>query len=139
MAGWHHRLNGHEFEQPQGDSKGQGSLEQCSPWGAKESDTTERLNNHHNIEIYQPVDQNRTPRKKSSLYEILINDKNVFQFNGQRVTNKWCWHNWQAVWQKTVFTLINKKQITDGIDAYCNKYSIKKLKGKLGKTLQYIF
>ena len=36
MVGWHHRLNGHEFEQAQGDSGGQGSLELCSSWGRKE-------------------------------------------------------------------------------------------------------
>ena len=40
MVGWHHRLNGHEIEQTQGDSEGQGSLVCCSPWGSKESDTT---------------------------------------------------------------------------------------------------
>ena len=44
MAGWHHRLNGHEFEQTPGDSEGQGSLVCCNPWDRKESDTTERLN-----------------------------------------------------------------------------------------------
>ena len=46
MVGWHHQLNGHEFEQVLGDSEGQGSLACYSPWGHKESDTTERLNNH---------------------------------------------------------------------------------------------
>ena len=35
MVGWHHRLNGHEFEQALGDSGGQGSLAGCSPWGRK--------------------------------------------------------------------------------------------------------
>ena len=40
IVGWHHRLNGHEFEQTLGDSEGQGSLVCCSPWGRKESDTT---------------------------------------------------------------------------------------------------
>ena len=40
MAGWHHQLNGHEFEQTPGDSEGQGSLARCSPWGCKESDTS---------------------------------------------------------------------------------------------------
>ena len=45
MAGWHHRLNGHEHEQTLGDGEGQGSLVSCSPQGLKESDTTERLNN----------------------------------------------------------------------------------------------
>ena len=37
---WHHRLNGHEFEQPPEDSEGQGSLVCCGPWGHKESDMT---------------------------------------------------------------------------------------------------
>ena len=40
MIGWHYRLNGHEFEQTLGNSKVQGSLACCSPWGHKESDTT---------------------------------------------------------------------------------------------------
>ena len=44
MVGWHHRLNGHEFEQALGVGDGKGSLVCCSPWGHKESDTTE-LNN----------------------------------------------------------------------------------------------
>ena len=44
MVGWHHRLNGHEFEQALGVGDGQGSLACCSPWGCKESDMTERLN-----------------------------------------------------------------------------------------------
>ena len=43
--GWHHQLNGHEFEQTPGDGEGQGSLMCCSPWGCKELDTTEQLNN----------------------------------------------------------------------------------------------
>ena len=41
MVGWHHQLNGHEFEQTLGDREGQGSLACCSPWGHKESDPTE--------------------------------------------------------------------------------------------------
>ena len=43
MAGWHHRFNGHEFEQTPGDSERQGSLASCSPWGGKELDVTEQL------------------------------------------------------------------------------------------------
>ena len=41
MIGWHHQLNGHEFEQAPGDGEGQGSLACCSPWGHKGSDMTE--------------------------------------------------------------------------------------------------
>ena len=44
MAGWHHRLDGHEFEWSPGDCDGQGGLACCNSWGRKESDTTERLN-----------------------------------------------------------------------------------------------
>ena len=44
MIGWHHQLNGHEFQQTLGDNGGQGSLACCSPWGRRESDLTERLN-----------------------------------------------------------------------------------------------
>ena len=41
MVGWHHWLNGQEFEQAPGVGDGQGSLAYCSPWGCKESDKTE--------------------------------------------------------------------------------------------------
>ena len=47
MVGWHHRLDGHQFEQTPGDGEGQGSLSCCSPWGHKELDMTERLNNNN--------------------------------------------------------------------------------------------
>ena len=40
IVGWHHRINGYEFEQTPGDGEGQGSLECCSPWGRKELDMT---------------------------------------------------------------------------------------------------
>ena len=46
MFGWHHRLNGPEFEQALGDDEGQGSLVCCSPWGRKQSDMTKQLNNY---------------------------------------------------------------------------------------------
>ena len=39
MAGWHHQLNGHEFEQTHGDGEGEGSLACCCSWGRKESDS----------------------------------------------------------------------------------------------------
>ena len=41
MAGWHHRFDGHEFEQTPGDSDGQGGLMCCGSWGHKEQDMTE--------------------------------------------------------------------------------------------------
>ena len=50
IPGGAYQLKGHEFEQTLGDSEGQGSLVCCSPWGHKESDTTERLDNSSNKE-----------------------------------------------------------------------------------------
>jgi len=44
MVGYHYQVNGHEFKQVPGFGDGQGSLVCCSPWGCKESDTTEWLN-----------------------------------------------------------------------------------------------
>ena len=44
MIGWHEQINGREFVQAPGDGEGQGSLACCSPWGHKESSTTEQLN-----------------------------------------------------------------------------------------------
>ena len=47
MRWWYHQLDEHDFEQTPGDGKGQGNLACCSPWGRKESDTTERLTNNY--------------------------------------------------------------------------------------------
>ena len=44
MVDWNHQFDGHEFEQTLRIGDGQGGLVCCSPWGRKESDTTERLN-----------------------------------------------------------------------------------------------
>ena len=44
MAGWHHQLDGHEFERTLGVGDGQGALACCDSWGCKELDTTEGLN-----------------------------------------------------------------------------------------------
>ena len=49
MVGWRHPLNGHEFEQAQGDGEGQRGLVCCSPWGHKQLDTTEQLNNNNEV------------------------------------------------------------------------------------------
>ena len=51
MVGWHHRLNGHEFEQALGDSEGQRRLVCCSPWNGKKLDMTEQLNNNNALQF----------------------------------------------------------------------------------------
>ena len=53
-VGWHHSLSRHEFEQTPGDGEGQGSLASYSPWGHKEPDTTERLNNNTHLIQQKP-------------------------------------------------------------------------------------
>ena len=50
MVGWHHRLNGHGFEQTPGDGERQGSLVCCSPQGRKESATTVQLINNNKLD-----------------------------------------------------------------------------------------
>ena len=60
-VGWRHRLDGHEFEQILGDGKGQGSLECCSPWGHRESDMTEQLNNSSSPENSYPQASSLNP------------------------------------------------------------------------------
>ena len=49
MVGWHHQLNGYEFQQTLGDKEGQGSLVCCTRWGHREPDMTEGLNNKYDI------------------------------------------------------------------------------------------
>ena len=67
MLGWHHRLNGHEFEQILGDSEGQGSLACCSPWGHKETDLNERLNNDNKCKLEQYLWNFNQDTAKSSI------------------------------------------------------------------------
>ena len=69
MIGWHHRLNGHEFEQTPGDGEGQGNLVCCSPWGHKESDTTQQLNNNNNIPTLEVMEGKVKTQTKQSLQE----------------------------------------------------------------------
>ena len=76
MIGWHHQLNGHEFEQTPRDGEGQGSLACCSPWGCKELELTEQLSMHAQSysnqnsvvlaqkQTYGSVQQDSEPRNK---------------------------------------------------------------------------
>ena len=62
MVGCRHQLTGHEFEQALGFSDGQGSLACCSPWGVKESDTTEQLNRWTLCKFYELIFWNQDSR-----------------------------------------------------------------------------
>ena len=66
IFGWHHRLNGREFEQAPGDGEGQGSLACWSPWGCKELDTIERLNNNRKFRGQNRSTVNDTTRVQSA-------------------------------------------------------------------------
>ena len=65
MVGWHHQLNGCEFEQALGAGDGQGSLACCNPWGCKESDMTQWLN-------WTDVHQNRCTRIFSTVLFVIV-------------------------------------------------------------------
>ena len=74
IVGWHHQLDGHEFEQASGVGDGQGSLACCSPWGRKELDTTEWLN-WRTTTIIQNIFSQYVPyasQHSKGFYSILI-------------------------------------------------------------------
>ena len=95
MIGWHHRLNGHEFEQIQGNSEGQGNLGCCGPWGCQELYVTKPLKNSskqivpsrwtvglHQAQLFCPVSYLRSEENWADLlyhwpplYPILLNGK----------------------------------------------------------------
>ena len=67
MVGWHHRFNRHKSAQTAGDSEGQGSRACCSPWGRKELDMTQWLNNN---ELY--VCQSQSPNPSHYFFPLCI-------------------------------------------------------------------
>ena len=69
MTGWHHQLNGHEFEQAPGDGEGQGDLVCCSPWVCKDSDTEQPKNNHGKESTCNARDSSPIPGLRRSLRE----------------------------------------------------------------------
>ena len=78
MAGWHHRLDGHESEWALGDGDGQGGLACCNSWGRKESDTTERLNwtdvymyTYVYIHVYIHTDETNKPLSHSVYITVI--------------------------------------------------------------------
>ena len=73
MVGWHHQLNGHEFEQTPGVGDGQGGMECCSPWGHKESDT-ERLNNNNKKAEWEKTLQILTVKHTVSVSCSVVSD-----------------------------------------------------------------
>ena len=73
MVGWHHQLHGHEFEQAPRVGDEQRSLAYCSPWGDKESDTTEQLNwteLHKMYSVLNKMEIQNSIRKKNKILWI---------------------------------------------------------------------
>ena len=77
MVGWHHKLDGHEFEQAPGVGGGQGSLVCCGPWGRKETDTSERWNSNDSrnrrqqIHLRKPARVAFTCALRKAVYRLL--------------------------------------------------------------------
>ena len=73
MVGWHHCLNGHEFEQALGDSEGQERLACCSPWGHKESDMTKDWTTTTKNGLKEASKEIKiAPQEDGSLEEIIL-------------------------------------------------------------------
>ena len=89
MVGWHHQHDGHKFEQTVGDSEGRGSLACCSPWGHKELDTTEWLNNKRMM----------TPN-----FGEVVEHLELSSFTGENVK----WYNNFGTQSGSFFTHLNK-------------------------------
>ena len=104
MVGWHHRLNGHEFEQTLGVGDGQGGLACCSPWGHRELDMTEQLNR----------EGNGTPLQYSCLENPM--DRGAWKAAVHGVTEGWTqlsdftFMHWRRKWQPTPVFLPGESQ-----------------------------
>ena len=71
MVGWHHRLNGFEFDQTPRDDEGQGRLVCCSPWGRTDSDMTEQLKNN-SLSLYIHTHTHTHTGRREIYYENWI-------------------------------------------------------------------
>ena len=82
MIEWHHQLNGHKSEQTPTYSEGQGSLACCNPWGHKELDMTQQLNNNENslAEAADPEDNVLAFQERDSSKFIVIGCFEIFFF-----------------------------------------------------------
>ena len=79
IVGWHHPLNGHEFEQALGDGEGQGSLACCSPWDRKELDTTQQVNNKPSLPKLLACQQKINVEINNEVFYILIFCSNILK------------------------------------------------------------
>ena len=83
MVGWHHWLNGHEFKETPGPSEGQARLVCRSPWGHKESDTTEQLNNNKSLKKLR-----RYCMSQLSTHPV---NESTYNASGTKILSIWNW------------------------------------------------
>ena len=81
MVGWHHQLNGNEFEQALGDDEGQGSLASCSPWSHKEPDMTERLNSNNVRNLDNIILRDERPHAVHTTRSRKVSEKGTICFD----------------------------------------------------------
>ena len=97
MAGWHQWCNGHELGQTPGDGEGQGGLACWSPWGCKQSDTTEQLNNKNQ---WNSPESRQEQRAEEGLHTAPPKCKN----------NPYCYSSWE-----TPTALSGGPEVGDGV------------------------
>ena len=104
-VGWNHWLNGHESEQTPGDS-GQGSLVRCSPWGLKESDTTEPLNSNNTI-LYTQIlaAKEKTFTRQEATF---AGDRHIYGIGCAVMASQVCLQPLQVVYIKYLQVLIGQ-------------------------------
>ena len=101
MVGWHHQLDGHEFEWTPGVGDGQRGLACCSPWGHKESDTTERLNWLTDCHRLHCVKWNKPDTERKLLHDVAYEQK-LRKWNTQSGVEAWLpgaerWGKWEML------------------------------------------
>ena len=100
MAGQHHWLIGHEFEQALGDGEGQGSLACCSPWGHKESDTTKRLIKNNKFPPPQALvfsSEDRENTERIGPYPFWGSNQILFRLRGSLILSRFSINGWDTV------------------------------------------
>ena len=123
MVGWHHLLKGHEFEQAPGVGDGQGSLACCSPWGHKESDTTEQLSNN-NITKYSNQDSVAWGQDKQKIHDtesdlcthrhlICASSDPARQWRKENLVHTWCWDSQISIFFNEVGIILRFQWIKD--------------------------
>ena len=121
MVGWHHWLNGHEFESTLGVGDGQEGLTCCSPWGCKELDMTEWLNWTEPMLIRVFESQQDTHDGWNNRNEVFNRKCIIYRLTFQGITNRTSKRNYQPTWRTgnsrglQSQVVIKRKQLSQGV------------------------